>query len=96
MTRAARNDIQQTLQFIGRREGVSGPAHAFNRRLLAQCRKLAGLPGTLGRSRADLEPGLRSFAWGNYVIFFRYAPGTLRVIRIIEGHRDMAAQFEGE
>ena len=39
---------------------------------------------------------MRSFAVGNYVIFFRYAGDTdiLEVIDILEGHRDIDAFFK--
>ena len=68
-------------------------AAGFVGRLRQQCKKLALLPGTLGRARPELGQGLRSFAIRGYIIFFRYEANTLVVINIVEGHRDMHALF---
>lgn len=87
--RAARNDILEIAHYIGRESGQPAIAQAFVAELRQQCAHMAALPGMLGRARPELAAGLRSSAFGNYVIFFQYLPGTLRVARIIEGHRDM-------
>lgn len=68
-------------------------AEAFTGGLRRQCRKLADLPGTLGRPRPELFVGLRSFAHRGYVILFRYEPGLLVVVNVVEGHRDIDARF---
>ena len=39
---------------------------------------------------------MRSVAFGNYVIFFRYSRNTLEVINILEGDRDFGAFFDEE
>ncbi len=62
--------------------------------LRAQCRKLAELPGHLGQARNEWLPELRSFAFRGYIIVFRYEPDIFRVVRVIEGHRDIEAQFD--
>ena len=41
---------------------------------------LARSPG-MGRSRDDLSPLLRSFPVGNYLIFYKPAPGGITVVR---------------
>jgi len=53
-------------------------------------------PFTMGRSRPELRPDMRSVAFGNYVIFFRYLRNTLEVVNILEGHRDFGAFFDEE
>ena len=53
------------------------------------------MPQVLGRARPELRDDLRSVVEGNYVIFVRYLETELEVVRIIEGHRDIPAQFEG-
>jgi toxin ParE1/3/4 len=40
-----------------------------------KCRFLAATPKA-GRRRPDLDPSIRSFTVGNYVIFYREAPGA--------------------
>ena len=47
----------------------------------------------MGRPRTDLRPDLRSYPYGNYVIFFRYLDDTLEVVNILQGHRDIETFF---
>jgi toxin ParE1/3/4 len=58
-----------------------------------QCRKLASLPGTLGRPRPELRPDIRSFPFKGYMIFFRYKDDMFEVVNVLEGHRDVIAYF---
>lgn len=71
-------------------------ADGFIEQLVARCESLAALPGTLGRDRPELKADIRSLAFGNYVIFFRYFDDVLEVLTIIEGHRDIDALFRDE
>ena len=41
----------------------------------------------MGVSRPDLAVDLRSAAFEDYVIFFRYAEDRFEVVNIVEGHR---------
>ncbi|AUN31482.1 type II toxin-antitoxin system RelE/ParE family toxin [Niveispirillum cyanobacteriorum] len=83
------------LFYLAERAGVTKPALNFVQRLRAQCKKLAELPGTLGRPREEIRPGIRSFAYRGYVILFRYEDDGVCIIRIIEGHRDIDALMKG-
>lgn len=69
-------------------------ADGFIARLRRRCDRIAGLPGTLGSARPELRPDVRSVSEQGYVIFFRYLPGRVEIVRIMEGHRDVAAQFD--
>ena len=92
----ARKDVEDILDYIAVQSSSAALALDFVNRLRGQCTELARLPGTLGRPRDEIIPGLRSRAYGSYVIFFRYGKDRLEVVRIIEGHRDLAGQpFEG-
>ena len=42
-----------------------------------------------GRSREDLGPGLRSFTVKPYVVFYRPIAGTIEVVRVLHGRRDI-------
>lgn len=47
----------------------------------------------LGRERPDLQPGLRSFPVGSYLVFvfyFSFADGV-EVVRVMSGRRDIDA-----
>jgi toxin ParE1/3/4 len=50
----------------------------------------------LGRSREELAPGLRSLAFGRYVIFDEVIPDGIAIIRVLHGARDLGPLFEGE
>lgn len=50
----------------------------------------------MGRTRPELGFGLRSRAYGNYLILFRYSGETLQIVRILEAHRDIGAEDMNE
>lgn len=43
----------------------------------------------MGRSREELAPGLRSFAVGSYIIFYRPVREGIEVARVLHGRRDI-------
>lgn len=93
---SARRDIAHIYAYIEQRSGDAGIAERFARQLNEQCRRLAQLPGTIGRARLELRPDIRSAPFKSYIIFFRYIGTDLfEVVRIIEGHRDIDALFSG-
>ena len=49
---------------------------------------LANTPN-LGRDRSRLLPGARSFAVGNYVVFYSPIAGGIEVHRVLYGGRDL-------
>jgi toxin ParE1/3/4 len=55
----------------------------------------ANQPG-IGRPRDDLKPGLRSFVVKSYVVFCRVVDGTVEVVRVLHGSRDIEAIFRDE
>lgn len=90
---AAQRDLLSILEHVTRESGSITIGVAFTDRLQAKCVRLASLPGILGRARPELRPDVRSSAFGNYVLFFRYRDDALEVINILEGHRDIDAFF---
>lgn len=86
---SARRDFTTILDYVTRESGSLATGSRFVGRLRQQCAKLAALPGQLGRARPELLPGIRSFPFKGYVIFFRYVDDTLQVVNVIEGHRDI-------
>ena len=63
------------------------------RNIESKCRRLALSP-LIGRPREMLSPGLRSFAMGNYVIFYQPEDYGILVMRVLNGARDIEAEFE--
>ena len=47
----------------------------------------------MGRARGELSPGLRSFPFGRYVIFYEPIDGGIDVVRVLHSARDVDAQF---
>jgi toxin ParE1/3/4 len=45
----------------------------------------------MGRARDELEPGLRSFPFGRYVIFYMPKGNGIDVVRVLHGARDIDA-----
>lgn len=90
----AKDDLISIKKYIARETGSQSTALQYTGKIREQCRKLADLPGEIGRLRPELRENLRSFPYGNYVIFFMVNDDTLEIVTIIEGHRDIEAVFE--
>ncbi len=48
----------------------------------------------MGRNRDELAPGVRSLAFGRYVVFYVPLPDGIDVVRVLHGTRDIDANFE--
>ena len=57
-----------------------------------KCQFLATTPKA-GRQRPELDPSIRSFAAGSYVIFYREADNGIEVARVLHGRRDIPPLF---
>jgi len=90
---SARRNLAEIQAYIWQQSSNRTTGETFANSLRRQCRKLASLPGTLGRPRPDIAHDLRSFPFKGYIIFFRYLPDTFEVVNILEGHRDQPAYF---
>ena len=91
--KAAERDLNAILEYVARESGSVPIARAYVDRLRARYQKLADLGGEVGTRRDELRPGLRSVSEGRYLIFFRYAPGTLTIIRIVHAARNHRIMF---
>ena len=90
---SVRADFLAILSYIATETGSVSVAERFVRQLRAQCHKLAGINGTIGRARPELRADMRSAPHGNYVIFFRYVGDRFEVVNILEGQRDIESHF---
>ncbi|MGB8279209.1 MAG: type II toxin-antitoxin system RelE/ParE family toxin [Methylovirgula sp.] len=90
-TAAAKQDLNDILEFVTLQSRSADIARSFVGKVRAQCSKLASLPGIIGRPRPELRPDLRSSPFGGYVIFFRYLDDRLEIVDILESHRDIGA-----
>jgi toxin ParE1/3/4 len=48
----------------------------------------------MGRDRKDLWPGIHSFAFGRYVVFYTPLQDGIDVVRVIHGSMDIESRFE--
>lgn len=92
-TSSAIDDLADIAAYVAEATGSRASGERFAERLRRQCTKLATLPTTLGRTRAELRPDIRSFPFAGYVIFFRYLDKIFEVVNILERHRDAGLVF---
>jgi len=64
-------------------------------RLDEQFRMLAAQP-MMGRAREELAPGVRSFSFGRYVVFYMPLHDGIDVVRVLHGARDIDSVFNPE
>jgi toxin ParE1/3/4 len=57
-----------------------------------KCRLLASMP-EMGRLRPELAADLRSWAVGEYVIFYQPTFDGIVVVRVLHGSRDLPSMF---
>jgi toxin ParE1/3/4 len=93
---AAKDDLDSIAEYIAEASGSRELAERFTGGLRKKCRDLAGQPIQIGRPRDELAPGLRSYPFKRYMIFFRYVGATIEIVNILEGHRDIAAFFRDD
>jgi len=88
----ARSDLTEIWSYIA--DDSIANADAFIDKLYETIKALASQPG-VGRRREELAPGILSFPFGRYVIFYRTNRDTIEIVRILHGARDIQAIFEG-
>lgn len=86
---ASLRDIGDLAEYAADVAGDDRVSRATAAKLDEQCRKLARLPGLIGRPRDAVRPGLRSFPFGNYVIYFHYPDDeTLKIVNVLSAKQD--------
>jgi toxin ParE1/3/4 len=90
ITPLAEQDLEAIADYIA--ADNPGRAVTFVRELRAQCQRIALNPPGY-RLRPELGDGIRSCAYGNYVIFFVARPDEATIVRILHGARDLPTVF---
>lgn len=67
-------------------------AIAFHERLKDIFRLICQNP-IMGRERPELSEGLRSFAVGRYVVFYKVWAGEVAIVRVVDAARDLDQLF---
>lgn len=85
---------EQDIEAIGDYIAQDNPHRAltFIAELRSQCAKIAASPKAC-RLRPELGENIRSFAHGNYVIFFQDNQEELRIVRALHGAMDIQNRF---
>jgi toxin ParE1/3/4 len=92
ITQQAESDIEEIGDYIA--QDNPHRALSFISELRGQCQKIALSPSAY-RQRHELGEDIRSCAYGRYAIFFSHGDAEVRILRILHGARDIAAQFSG-
>ena len=82
----AEQDLVEIGDFIARDNPIA--AAEFVARLEQRCSFWASHP-LAGRARGELLPGLRSLAYGRYVIFYQAIEDGAEIVRVLHGARDL-------
>ena len=90
VTPEAEEDIDEILAYIA--ADNFDASVAFYSRLIDLFETLVSNPKA-GRERDDLEQGLRSFPFGNYLIFYRSWAGQVAISRVLHSARDLDETF---
>jgi len=84
----ASQDLHDIGAWIARQNGSWQRSDAFLDLIYRTCETLA-TQSEMGELRVEFVTGnYRSFSVGNYVIYFRPAPGGILIARILHGSRD--------
>jgi toxin ParE1/3/4 len=88
---AADADLLQLITYIATRNPTAARdlATEFDAHLL----NLSRFP-LIGREREILAPGLRSILVRRYVVFYRIESDRVLIMRVLDGRRDIDAEFE--
>ena len=89
ISNTARGDIREIVVYLAEKAGVE-VAERFLERIDAELITLAEL-GHSGVSREWISPGLRMHVLGDYCIYFRVTDDETRIIRFLNGSRDVSA-----
>jgi len=88
---AARSDLDEIWSYIS--EDNPDAADRFVRALVSRFAMLASMP-QMGRQREELSSRLRSFPFGNHIIFYRPMENGVEIVRVLHGARDFPPLFE--
>ena len=92
--KSAEADLVSIAWYIATQSNSAEIGSQFADALRRRCEEFARLPATLGTSRSDLLPELRSIPHRGYVIFFRYVEGSVEIVNILHGRRDLLSYYD--
>jgi toxin ParE1/3/4 len=87
----ARADINEILSFISQDNPIAA-RNPFDK-IKSKFALLADNPA-IGVVRNELKAGLQALPVGNYLIFYRRNYGSIEIVRVLHGARDIAGIFD--
>lgn len=91
VSRLATKDLDEIWFFIA--QDNLAAADKFVNSLTDSFQPLTSFP-RLGRNREDLGPDLRSFPVKNCLVVYRLHKGSIEIVRVLQGGRDVKALFK--
>ena len=90
---AAAQDLAEIKAFVAseRPGAVDGVLDALE----AACQLVAKYPG-VGRTRDEIDEGVKSFPVGSHVLFYYADEDAVGIARILHGSRDLATAFDDD
>lgn len=92
-TRRAMNDVSALIDYIAKDSLYA--ANDFANQLVGKFSALAETPH-MGRERDDYGAGVRTFPFGNYMIFYRPVDSGVVIVRVLHGARNLPNAFKAE
>lgn len=89
---SAEADLAEIWEYIARDSPLN--ADGLIHRIYQTCQDTLASNPTIGRTREELSPGLRSLVVQDYVMFYRPIEDGVEIIRVIHGRRDIRELFE--
>jgi toxin ParE1/3/4 len=90
----ANQDLESIADYLGANYGLAA-SEKLIQGITARFKYIAQFP-RIGRSRAELLPGLRSLHYEQYIIFYRIDEPTIEIVRIASGYQDLQKLFEAD
>jgi toxin ParE1/3/4 len=87
----ASREIESIIDYVASQNGFDA-AECFLNNINQKCLRLASFPN-MGRKRDELEPFLRSFPIGSYLIFYRITEEGIEILRFVSGYQDLKGLF---
>jgi toxin ParE1/3/4 len=84
-------DLLHIITYLSERSPAA--ARSVAREINRRFENLSQFP-FIGRERSALVPGLRSLVVWPYVIFYLVEPDQISVVRVLDGRRDIDAEFQ--
>ena len=88
----ASRDLESILDYLAEQSSIDA-AESFLEKVNQTCQNLVTFP-SLGRSRNELFPGIRSLPIDQHLIFYRLQKEEIEILRIVSGYQNLDTLFK--